>query len=108
MIDPLFTAKHNILRIKKIRDSTDSVFSILEKLHKEQGNNSHGLGISHCFKFIIHNYNFTYLVEHLKELIQLESQYGPPPDYTPALDQLINYYNKVTTTMCLHHSHVWS
>ena len=39
--------------------------------------------------------NFLLLVEHLKELVKLEAQYGCPPENIPVINQLIDYYNKV-------------
>lgn len=41
------------------------------------------------------------LVERLKQLFRLEAEYGPPLGHTPALDQLIDYYNKVNYMLCV-------
>jgi len=38
---------------------------------------------------------FIQLVESFRELLKLEAEHGTPLHYTPAIDELLEYYKKV-------------
>ena len=39
------------------------------------------------------------VVDSFKQLLMLEAQYGTPPQYAPAVDELIDYYKKVDNVL---------
>ena len=89
-----YTAKYDLHRIRRIRNTIQSVPEVLGKIHKNPDNSSYVLGTYLVLLWLMTIKQFI-LVERLKQLFKLEAQYGPPPEYIPALNQLIDYYNKV-------------
>ena len=41
------------------------------------------------------NLFYAHAVETFQNLLELEAKYGPPPQHTAAIKQIINYYKQV-------------
>ena len=45
--------------------------------------------------------SFISAVDILRDLLALEAKYGPPPQSTPAIEQIVDYYKQVNLSIKL-------
>ena len=86
----------------ELRHEVGDVQDTLETLHRDPNNSAIGMfsSYSHGFFYVCTHWYISaaHVIEHL---VKLEAKYGPLPDYSPAIDDVLEYLSEVKNTGAL-------
>ena len=85
-------------RMADLRKNTGDVKLSLKELHRNTNNTEIGIII---FKLKTYPHSFLFPAHKIESLVKLEAQYGPLPQYSPAIDDVLGYLKKVCMSFSL-------
>ena len=77
----------------KLREKLGNVHEALVQLHKNTEDTSIGIEVTELS--LINFSVFFYLARKLETLVKKEAEYGPAPGYTPTVDDVLDYLERV-------------
>ena len=101
IIHPTYAGSLAKAEMEDLRKAMPSILHALRKLHTNPDNNKLSMFLELCCIAMYTNVFHFNAGNQLERLLILESEFGALPDFTPAVDAVINYVTMVRFLMQL-------